>query len=170
MPGFRYVGIPESLAEEARATQRSPQYSHPAFRDRAKGYGPCRVCLRTFVVGEEDRLLFSYQPQLEPDALPQPGPIFIHADPCARYAAADLPQDFGALPIVVEGYRATGWLVAQEPVTSEPAEEVVTRMFQRPGVDHVHLRNREAGCFMARVEREDQRESSTPVASASMTG
>ena len=154
MHAFRYVGISESLAEEARATRRSPQYGHPASRDRAKGYGPCRLCLRTFVVGEEDRLLFTYQPQLEPDALPQPGPVFIHAEPCARYAAADLPPDFRALPIVVEGYRATGWLVAQEPVESESAGEVVARMFQRPDVDHVHLRNREAGCFMARVERE----------------
>lgn len=154
MPAFRYVGIPESLAEEARATRRSPQYGHPAFQDRAKGYGPCRVCLRTFTIGEEDRLLFTYQPHREAGALPQPGPVFIHAAPCARYDAADLPSDFRALPLVVEGYRATGWLVAQEPIAGEPAEAVVARMFERADVDHVHLRNREAGCFMARVERE----------------
>ena len=153
MPAFRYVGIPESLAAEVRATQRSPQYGHPASRDRAKGYGPCRLCLRTFTIGEEDRLLFTYQPQREPGALPQPGPVFIHAEPCARYDDAELPADFRALPLVVEGYRGTGFLVAQEPVTSETAEEVVARMFERPSVDHVHIRNGEAGCFMARVER-----------------
>ena len=153
MSAFRYVGIPESLAEEARATQRSPQYGHPASRDRAKGYGPCRLCLRTFAIGAEDRLLFTYQPFREEAALPQPGPVYIHAETCARYDAHELPADFRVLPIVVEGYRATGWLVAQEPVGSEPAEAVVERMFERSGVDHVHLRNREAGCFMARVER-----------------
>jgi hypothetical protein len=153
MPAFRYVGIPEALAEEARATQRSPQYGHPASRDRAKGYGPCRLCLRTFAIGAEDRLLFTYQPFREEGALPQPGPVYIHAEPCARYDGHEFPSDFRALPIVVEGYRATGWLVAQEPVGSEPAETVVARMFERPDVDHVHLRNREAGCFMARVER-----------------
>jgi len=153
MPAFRYVGIPEPLAAEARAKRRSPQYGHPAFQDRAKGYGPCRVCLRTFAIGEEDRLLFTYQPHSATDVLPQPGPVFIHAAPCARYEGDAFPPDFRALPIVVEGYRAAGWLVAQEPVASEPAEAVVARMFDRPGVDHVHLRNREAGCFMARVER-----------------
>jgi hypothetical protein len=153
MPAFRYVGIPEPLAEEARAKRRSPQYGHPAFQDRAKGYGPCRACLRTFAIGEEDRLLFTYQPHSGTDVLPQPGPVFIHAAPCARYEGEAFPPDFRALPIVVEGYRAAGWLVAQESVASEPAEAVVARMFERPDVDHVHLRNREAGCFMARVER-----------------
>jgi hypothetical protein len=153
MPQFRYVGIPPALADEVRATMRSPQYSHPAFRDRAKGYGPCRLCLRTFAVGEEDRLLFTYQPHREPEALPQPGPVFIHAEPCAHYDAFEPPSDFRTLPLVVEGYRATGWIVAQEPVTSDPVEDVVARMFERPEVNHVHLRNREAGCFMARVER-----------------
>ena len=154
MPAFRFVGIPESLAAEARASRRSPQYGHPAFQDRAKGYGPCRVCLRAFAIGEEDRLLFTYQPHREPGDLPQPGPVFIHAEPCTRYAAADLPPDFRALPIVVEGYGAGGWLVAQEAVASEPAEAVVARMLERADVAYAHLRNREAGCFMARVERE----------------
>jgi hypothetical protein len=153
MSAFRYVGIPESLAEEARTTRRSPQYGHPASRDLAKGYGPCRLCLRTFAVGEEDRLLFTYQPLQAPGSLPQPGPVYIHAESCARYDGPEFPAELRALPIVVEGYRATGWIVAQEPVDSEPVEAIVARMFERPDVDHVHLRNREAGCFMARVER-----------------
>ena len=153
MPAFRYVGIPESVAKEARATLRSPQYGHPASRDRAKGYGPCRLCLRTFAVGEEDRLLFTYQPHRDQGALPQPGPVFIHAEPCVRYEAPELPPDFRALPLVVEGYGATGWIAAQEPVASGPAEEVVARMLARPDVAYVHIRNLEVGCFMARVER-----------------
>ena len=149
----RYVGIAPELAEEARATMRSPQYRHPASRDRAKGYGPCRLCLRTFVIGEEDRLLFTYQPHPGEGAVPQPGPVYVHAEPCARYDALELPRDFRSVPIVVEGYQASGWISAQEPVTTAPVEEVVARMFERPDVSYVHLRNREAGCFMARVER-----------------
>ena len=48
---FRIAGIPSDLAAEVRQTLRSPQYGHPAHRETATGYGPCRLCLRTFEVG-----------------------------------------------------------------------------------------------------------------------
>jgi hypothetical protein len=153
MPEFRFLGIPESIASEVRRTLRSPQYGHPAHRERAQGSGPCRLCLRTFAVGEEDRLLFTYQPFQEPGSLPAPGPVFVHAEPCAQYDASELPPDFRALPLVVEGYGAGGRLLAQERVRDETPEAVLTRVFEVAGVTHGHLRNGEAGCFMARVER-----------------
>ena len=94
MSHFRYVGIPAALAAQARQTLASPQYGHPAHREVAHGTGPCRLCLRTFTVGAEDRLLFTYQPFLEIGALPAPGPIFVHAEGCTRYDALELPPDF----------------------------------------------------------------------------
>jgi hypothetical protein len=153
MPAFRYSGIPAALAEEVRRTQRSPQYGHPAHRDRATGYGPCRLCLRTFAVGEEDRLLFTYQPFSEPGSLPAPGPVFIHAEGCERYADSALPADFRALPLVVEGFRAGGVLAIQARVSDETPEAVVARVFAEPAVQYAHVRNGEAGCFMARIDR-----------------
>ncbi len=152
MTAFRYAGLASHLAEEVRATLRSPQYGHPAHREPARGYGPCRHCLRTFRVGEEDRLLFTYQP-FAPGALPAPGPVFIHADGCARYDALDFPPEFRGLPIVVEGYSAANRLVAQEWVHEASPEAVIDRVFGDPAIAFVHLRNAEAGCFMARVER-----------------
>lgn len=153
MSRYRYAGIPAALAAQARQTLTSPQYGHPAHREVAKGTGPCRLCLRTFEVGQEDRLLFTYQPFLEAGALPAPGPIFVHADGCARYDALALPPDFRSLPIVVEGFRSGGTLVVQTRVSAEPAESVIERAFAEPEVAYVHLRNGEAGCFMARVDR-----------------
>jgi Protein of unknown function (DUF1203) len=153
MARYRYAGIPAALAAEARQSMISPQYGHPAHREVATGTGPCRVCLRTFHVGEEDRLLFTYQPFLEVGALPAPGPIFVHADGCARYDALELPPDFRSLPVVVEGFRSGGTLVVQARVDGEPTEAVVDRVFAEQEVAYVHLRNGEAGCFMARVER-----------------
>jgi hypothetical protein len=153
MPVFRFLGIPQALAAEARLTLRSPQYGHPAHRELAGGYGPCRLCLRTFAVGREERLLFTYQPFHEPGSLPAPGPVFVHAEACERYDALELPPDCRTFPLVVEGYAAGGRLVAQERVLDEPAEAVLERVL---GTDHVafgHLRNGEAGCFVARVER-----------------
>lgn len=153
MSTLRFVGMPASLAEAARSTLRSPQYGHPAHRERARGTGPCRLCLRTFAVGDEDRLLFTYQPFDDPGSLPAPGPVFIHAEPCDRYDGDELPPDFRTLPIVVEGYAPGGRLVAQVRVGDEDPESVLDRVFALDGVAYGHLRNGEAGCFMARVER-----------------
>lgn len=57
---FRLVPIASDLADRVRHERRSPQYAHPATVEVAKGYGPCRQCLRTFRTGEEDRILFTY--------------------------------------------------------------------------------------------------------------
>ncbi len=153
MPVFRYTGIPADAADQVRTTLRSPGYGHAAQREPARGYGPCRSCLATFRVGEEDRLLFTWQPVREPGALPAPGPVFIHAEHCARYDALEFPPDLRALPIVVEGYAEGGWVRRQERVGGREPEAVVAEVFATPGVAYVHLRNAEAGCFMARVER-----------------
>lgn len=150
---YHFVGIPEEIAATVRTTHRSPQYGHPAHRELARGYGPCRVCLRTFREGEEDRILFTYQPFVESGSLPAPGPVFIHADWCRRYDDHELPPEFRDLPLVVEGYRNGGWLVIQERVTGETVEAVLHRTFETGRADYVHIRNGEAGCFMARVER-----------------
>jgi hypothetical protein len=151
---FRFHGIPEDVASQVRETLRSPQYGHPAHLEPARGYGPCRLCLRTFEIGKDDRILFTYQPFSEPGSLPTPGPVFIHADHCPRYDALELPPDFRTLPLVLEGYRAGGQLLVQERVGDRAPEEVLARLFDERSPDYVHIRNGEAGCFMARVERQ----------------
>jgi hypothetical protein len=153
---FYVSGITTDLAEEVRRTMRAPQYGHPAHREIARGYGPCRVCLRTFDVGNEERILFTYQPFRDPGSLPAPGPVFIHANECSRYEGIALPSDFRTLPLVLQGYRAGGQLVAQERVGDRKAEDVLARIFDEHSADYVHIRNGEAGCFMARVDRARQ--------------
>lgn len=153
MPELRFSGIPDTLAANVRATLRAPGYGHPAHREVAAGYGPCRQCLRTFAIGEEERILFTYQPFREAGSLPAPGPVFIHAGSCERYDDSTLPPDFRALPLVFEAYRNGGWLVAQERIGTNAPEELIKGMFERTGADYVHIRNGEAGCYMARVDR-----------------
>ena len=152
MGALRFFGIPEAVAREVRESLRAPGYGHPAHREQAHGYGPCRLCLRTFRVGADERILFTYNPFHEPGELPAPGPVFIHAEPCQRYDAFELPPDFRTLPIVLEGYGPRGRLVAQERVGARSPEALLARLFTGSGVDYVHVRNAEAGCFMARVE------------------
>src|SRR5918994_6930866 len=104
MHSYRIQGIPESIATAARTTMRSPQYGHPAHVEVATGYDPCRLCLQTFTVGADERLLFTYQPFTDSAALPAPGPVFIHREPCRRYDDIGLPEALRPLPLVVEGY------------------------------------------------------------------
>jgi hypothetical protein len=150
---LRIRGIDTTLADEVRSSMRAPEYGHPAHRSVAQGYGPCRLCLRTFEVGRDERILFTYQPFREPDSLPAPGPVFIHAEACERYDAPMLPGDLKALPLVFEAYAAGGRPLAQERVGIGASEEILDLLFERTGADYVHIRNGEAGCFIARVAR-----------------
>ncbi|HJR16665.1 MAG TPA: DUF1203 domain-containing protein [Gemmatimonadales bacterium] len=133
---------------------RSPQYGHPAHAELATGYGPCRLCLQTFQEGRDERLLFTYQPFTDPAALPAPGPVFIHHGQCDRYDGHALPEALRRLPLVIEGYGEAGALLIQHRVASSPFETVLERILELEEVRYAHLRNAEAGCFIARIDRQ----------------
>jgi hypothetical protein len=132
---------------------KSPQYGHPVHSEMASGYGPCRLCLQTFQVGMDERLLFTYQPFTDPAALPAPGPVFIHRARCERYEGSELPEALRPLPLVLEGYGTNGVLFHQRRVGTAPFEAVLEGVFEPAEVHYAHLRNAEAGCFIARIDR-----------------
>jgi len=150
---FRVVAIDPELAERARRERRSPQYGHPATVERAKGYGPCRQCLRVFRQGEDDRLLFTYNPVPAADGLPQPGPIFVHAEPCAPFDAEGVPPDLRGLPLFLEAFGRGSWLVRRAPVDGGDIAAALASLGDEPAIETILIRNAEAGCFIARVER-----------------
>jgi hypothetical protein len=154
MCAYRFQGIPDAIAAVARESMKSPQYGHPGHAEVATGYGPCRQCLQTFRVGTEERLLFTYQPFSDPSALPAPGPVFIHREPCDRYDGPALPQALRPLPLALEGYGADGMLLAQRRIGGLTFEAVLQEVFEPAEVRYVHLRNAEAGCFIARIDRQ----------------
>jgi len=153
MYSYRIQGIPEPIATVARESMRSPQYGHPAHAESATGYGPCRLCLQTFQTGADERLLFTYQPFVDPAALPAPGPVFIHRSRCERYDGSALPEALRPLPLALEGYGAEGVLLVQRRVGGSSFEAVLKDVFARADVQYAHLRNAEAGCFIARLDR-----------------
>ncbi len=150
---FRIVPIDAVLADRTRRELRSPQYGHPASVERAKGYGPCRQCLRTFRTGEEDRILFTYNPVAKENGLAQPGPIFIHKDACASFDGPGVPPELRGLPLFLEGFGRGTWTVCRAPVDAQSIEEDIAAMLRDPAIELVQIRNAEAGCFIARVER-----------------
>jgi hypothetical protein len=150
---FRIRPIDADLAARARREHRSPQYGHPATVEMATGYGPCRQCLRTFRIGEEARLLFTYDPVPKGSGLPQPGPIFIHQASCTSFEGADFPADLRAVPLFLEGFGRGTWTVRRVPLEAASIEADIAAMLSDPAIELVQIRNAEAGCFIARVER-----------------
>jgi hypothetical protein len=154
MAGFRVLPIDFKLAEEVRNTLKSPQYGHPAHVETASGYGPCRACLKEFRVGKEDRILFTFNPFQGLDEYPSPGPVFIHAHSCACYENTQVfPEELRSLPLTLEAYGEDRWIIARERPAADEIESSVERLLQTSGVRYIHVRNTEAGCFIARIER-----------------
>ncbi|HSK77725.1 MAG TPA: DUF1203 domain-containing protein [Thermoanaerobaculia bacterium] len=153
MSTYQVVALPEELASEVRATLKAPRYGHPAHIEVATGYGPCRSCLRTFEEGTDERILFTFDPFQGLDRYPAPGPVFIHREACSRYDAQGFPPGLKDLPLTLEAYGKGRWLVTREPVTDGDADSTIARLFAHPVVEYIHVRNTEAGCYIARVER-----------------
>lgn len=154
MNSLRIVAIPTRVAEQVRQTLKSPKYGHPAHIETATGYGPCRHCLRTFRLGEEKRILFAWDAFEGVESLPLPGPVFVHAEPCERYPEnSEFPPDMRSHPLTLNGYGQGRRLLAQDYVTDGKVEDAVERVLGISGVQYVHVRDTEAGCYDFRIER-----------------
>jgi hypothetical protein len=156
MIAYRTLAIPQKTADAVRTRLTSPGYGHPAHVETATGYGPCRLCLRFFAVGEERRILFTYDPFRETGDAPLPGPVFLHQHDCERYPEdAGFPVHLLEHPLTVAAYGPARALLAEEAVEGTAIEPVLERLLSRPEVAYLHVRDRQAGCFDLRVERAD---------------
>jgi Protein of unknown function (DUF1203) len=154
MSPYRVVAIPEDVASEVRASGRSPRYGHPAHREIARGYGPCRHCLRDFAVGVDERILFTYDAFSGREPMPLPGPVFIHAAACSRYPEdGGFPADIATHELLLEGFAAGRQLRGQETVRDGAVGPAVVRLLADPAVDYLQVRDANAGCFDFRIER-----------------
>jgi hypothetical protein len=150
---FAVCGVPQGVADEVRRTRRAPGYGHPAHLEVASGTGPCRCCLRPFVPGAEERLLFTFRPGGDDTSLMAPGPVFIHAGSCEAWSGAGFPDGLRTLPLAFEA-RASGSRVTYLVSRPEIAPEAQLETLLGAGrADWVHLRHADAGCFIARVDR-----------------
>jgi hypothetical protein len=151
---FRIVPIDHAVAAAVRRTGKAPGYGHPAYRDTATGYGPCRSCLQLLEIGAEARILFTYDPFSDLERLPLPGPIYVHERDCAPYqSVVAFPEALRSIPITLNAYAVGRHL--RQVLHVEPGgdhESVIRRLFDRDDVDYLHARNTEAGCYLFRVE------------------
>jgi hypothetical protein len=149
---FKVRGIPQEIADEVRRTRLSPGYGHPAHLELASGTGPCRCCLRTFVPGRDQRLLFTYRPPGDGRSLMAPGPVFIHAEHCDAYDGEGFPDTLRGVELAFEA-RDAGSRVSELSVRDIPAEAQIKVLFDDHHAQWLHLRHAEAGCFIARIDR-----------------
>jgi hypothetical protein len=153
MTDYRVVPIPQKVTDRVRATLTSPGYGHPAHVEVASGHGPCRSCLRTFRQGEEERVLFTYDPFYGLDPYPQPGPIFVHREPCAPHAGDGFPAGLRGVSLTLEAFGDARWMLRREHLGDRDADAAIRELLALPGVRYLQIRNTEAGCYVARVER-----------------
>jgi Protein of unknown function (DUF1203) len=151
---FRVIAMPQSTADLVRRTMRAPGYGHPASIETATGYGPCRLCLRAFRIGEDRRILFTFDPFYQLEPLPLPGPVFIHERECMRCDEnAGFPEDMRHHRLTLNAYGDGRRLVAQEYVEDAAVEQVIEHLFADSRIRYIHVRDTEAGCYDFRVER-----------------
>jgi hypothetical protein len=150
---YKVVPIPSGLAQSVRAQLISPQYKHPASIAVATGYGPCRQCLKKLVVGKDERILFTYNAFENLSNLPLPGPVFIHKEECESFDEKGFPPELIDLPLLFESYAGESALIKREKVQKESIETQIAGALNESKVNYINIRNAEAGCFIARIER-----------------
>jgi Protein of unknown function (DUF1203) len=151
---YKVVPIPDDVSSDVRETLISPQYrSLTANVSLATGYGPCRSCLQVFDEGRDLRIYLTYDPFDGLSSLPDPGPVFIHKDECARFQGDGVPRDLLKLPVLLEAFAEQSYLVSREPMEATTVDNQIIATFANPRVRFINLRNAEAGCFIARIER-----------------
>ena len=151
---YRVVAIPTGVADSVRATRRAPGYGHPVSEEIATGFGPCRHCLRAFAIGEDRRILFTYDPFMDLEVLPLPGPVFVHASQCERYTEdAGFPTDLRRRALTFNAYAHGRNLMAQAYAANAMIDETVATLLARREIAYIHVRNTEAGCYAFRIER-----------------
>ncbi len=81
------------------------------------------------------------------------GPIFVHEQPCERYAAtAEYPSDFRS-GRVFRAYNTNYDMIHAEVVNGSEPEAVVEKLLQNPKTAFVHVRSVTHGCYTFGVER-----------------
>jgi hypothetical protein len=154
MPSYRVVAVGDRITDVVRKTLVSPGYGHPAHTEVAKGYGPCRQCLRTFSVGQDRRILFTYDSFYGRENLPLPGPVFIHENYCERYPDdGGFPVDMLSHKLTLNAYARGRRLVAQSYVSNGLIEPELQRLLGQADVAYIHVRDTDAGCYDFSIER-----------------
>ncbi|OKI05371.1 hypothetical protein A6A06_07745 [Streptomyces sp. CB02923] len=173
MTTYTPLPIPAAALKELRESDDSGRDMEPfaagSVSDRVDSVGsPLRCCLRAVVEGERIALV-SYAPLrrwaqerwARPGAYDECGPVFIHAEECGGPDAAGRAGYPFARPgalRTLRRYNADGHIVGgrcfEIPADADAGfDAAFAEAFAQPGVELVHVRALEYGCFHFEVRR-----------------
>jgi hypothetical protein len=149
---FRVVPLSSGIAEEARRQAASGASGHTCLTADVPNAYPCRHCLQWAKPGERV-VLFTYNSLPPGRPYSESGPIFVHADACAPYAATDrYPENFRSHR-VLRAYDENDDMIDAVVVDEEEPEVVIDRLLQNPRTAFLQARSVTRGCFTFRIER-----------------
>ena len=157
MTRFICQPIDPAIAERFRATGRDDRGGtiHRMVAP-ADGAYPCRVCLAYAKQGETV-LLASYDLPRPLGVYWTPSPVFVHADPCTPFSAAnEVPEIVRQNAIVsVRAYDAADMCLydlGQVSVGTE-VDAPLDRALSDPRTAFVNVHTARPGCLLCRVEK-----------------
>src|SRR5881227_4087924 len=128
---FRIVPLSTEVAERARRAIEAGAADHAfVIADSPTGY-PCRHCLRFAKAGER-LILFPYASIPAGHPYSETGPIFLHEQPCERYATTDqFPLDLRR-GRVIRAYNSNYDMIDAEVVNASEPEAVIEKLLEKP--------------------------------------
>lgn len=158
MKNFKIVPLSLDYANRIRETLID-DFGHEVRTQVASGRGPCRVSLKPFEVGKDERLLLSHSPFEIDNAFNQPGPIFIHKKDVTPYEDVyNFPPEIKAnkesFPLSLIGYSKDQQMNLTQMVGNRDVDQLIGEIFdQHPEVEYLHARNAKACCYICKIER-----------------
>ena len=149
---FQIVSLPTEITEAARQAAKAGATDHAVITADSPTGVPCRHCLRWAKVGERV-ILFPYAAIPAGHPYSESGPIFVHAEPCERYAATyQFPADFRK-GRVMRAYNSRFDMIDAEVVNGSEPETVIEKLLQNPETAFVDARSVTRGCYTFRIQR-----------------
>ncbi len=149
---FQITPLATEVAEAARRAAATGAPDHSVITADSPAGFPCRHCLRWARPGERV-ILFPYAAIPPGHSYSESGPIFVHAEPCERYATThEFPVEFGK-GRVFRAYNANHDMIDAELANGSEPEAVVEKLLQNPETAFVDARSVTRGCYTFRIER-----------------
>lgn len=158
MNNFKIVPLSKPGVQHIRET-RKDDFGHEVIEQTATGLGPCRISLKPFEKGVDQRLLFTHSPFEIDNAYNQPGPVFINAGDVEEYTdiyrfPPEIKANKQSFPLTLIGYNAQQMMALTRMVGDGDVDEMITDIFNNyPSIAYLHARNSQACCFICKIER-----------------
>ena len=152
---IRFVALDTELVRALQAGGPDANGQTPE-RQVSPGDGiPCRHCLKPVAKGEPF-LVLAHRPFPAPQPYAEQGPIFLHAEPCARRDDGPAVPGMLASPrYIVRGYGANDRIVygSGQIVATPEIPFAAAALLEDPRIAYLHVRSASNNCYQCRIDR-----------------